>query len=193
EGQLVHADVVPRGGVAVTHDIASGLAAPLSAAERVKTLFGAALGDMEVSSDVISVPQMGEDGDDTQLRVPRSMLTRIIQARFRDIFEDVQKRLQASGLELAAGRRAVITGGACQLTGTRELAARILNKQVRIGRPQAFPGLAASSAGPDYATAIGLMMAGATLPPGALYSGIAVKSAQKKREDLVLRVDPKWR
>ena len=51
------------------------------------------------------------------------------------------------------------------MAGTRELAARILNKQVRIGRPQAFAGLAAASAGPDYATAIGLLMAGATMPP----------------------------
>ena len=140
EGHLVHADVVPLGGFAVTADIARMLAAPLSAAERIKTLFGAALGDMEAGADVIAVPQMGEEGDDTALRVPRSMLTRIIQARLDEIFEEVQKRLQACGYDVAAGRRAVLTGGACQLAGTRELAARILNKQVRIGRPQAFPG-----------------------------------------------------
>ena len=39
EGHLVHADVVPMGGFAVTHDIARMLAAPLSAAERTKTLY----------------------------------------------------------------------------------------------------------------------------------------------------------
>jgi cell division protein FtsA len=192
EGHLVHADVVPRGGFSVTHDIASGLAAPLSAAERVKTLFGAALGDMEVSSDVISVPQMGENGDDTELRVPRSMLTRIIQARLTDIFEDVQKRLQASGFELAAGRRAVLTGGACQLTGIRELAARILNKQVRIGRPQAFPGLAAASAGPDYATAIGLLIAGASMPPEILNPELAGLPEADKSKSWWSRLTGRW-
>src|SRR5471030_3142832 len=165
EGHLVHADVVPVGGFSVTHDISRGLAAPLSAAERIKTLFGAALGDLQAGSDVISVPQMGEEGDDSALRVPRSMLTRIIQARLTEIFEEVQKRLQASGYDGVAGRRAVLTGGACQLTGTRELAARILGKQVRIGRPQAFPGLAAASAGPDYATAIGLLWPGRCCRP----------------------------
>jgi len=37
----------------------------------------------------------------------------------------------------------------------RELAARALNKQVRIGRPLAVvSGLPASAGGPDYATAI---------------------------------------
>src|ERR1700744_5634760 len=175
EGHLVHADVVPVGGFAVTNDIASMLASPLAAAERTKTLYGAAMGEMDGGADVVSVAQMGEEGDDSALRIPRSMLTRIIQARLEEIFGEVQTRLRASGFDVAAGRRAVLTGGACQLAGTRELAARILNKQVRIGRPQAFPGLAAASAGPDYATAIGLMMAGATMPPELLNPHVAMR------------------
>lgn len=168
EGHLVHADVVPMGGQQVTSDLARMLAAPISAAERAKTLYGAALGDMEAGADVIPLAQMGEEGDDAVIRVPRSMLTRIIQARLEEIFGQVQSRLRASGFDVAAGRRAVLTGGACQLAGSRELAGRVLNKQVRIGRPQTFPGLPAASAGPDYATAIGLLMAGATLPPEVL-------------------------
>jgi cell division protein FtsA len=179
EGHLVHADVVPLGGFAVTSDIAAMLAAPLSAAERAKTLYGAAMGDMEAGADVIPIAQMGEEGDDSALRVPRSMLIRIIQARLEEIFTEVQKRLQAAGFDTVAGRRAVLTGGASQLAGTRELAARILNKQVRIGRPQSFPGLAAASAGPDYAAAIGLMMAGATMPPEQINPDLAMVPGTK--------------
>src|SRR5580692_5477320 len=192
EGHLVHAEVVPLGGFSVTHDISRGLASPLSAAERVKTLFGAALGDMEAGSDVISVPQMGEEGEGTALRVPRSMLTRIIQARLTEIFEEVQKRLQASGYEAAAGRRAVLTGGASQLAGTRELAARILNKQVRIGRPQPFPGLAAASAGPDYAAAIGLLIGGALLPPEILNPELAALPAAGEGKTWLSRLTGRW-
>src|ERR1700744_378909 len=59
EGHLVYADVVPLGGYSVTSDICHGLSAPPSAAERIKNLFGAALGDLEAGADVISVPQMG--------------------------------------------------------------------------------------------------------------------------------------
>ena len=106
EGHMVHADVVPIGGFAVTNDLSRMLAAPLSAAERTKTLFGAALGESESGTDVVAVPQMGEDGEDSALRVPRSMLTRIIQARLTEIFEAVQAKLQASGYDVAAGRRA---------------------------------------------------------------------------------------
>jgi cell division protein FtsA len=192
EGHLVHADVVPIGGFAVTNDIARMLAAPLAAAERVKTLYGAAMGEMDAGADVVAVAQMGEEGDDAALRVPRSMLTRIIQARLEEIFGEVQTRLRASGFDVAAGRRAVLTGGACQLAGTRELAARILNKQVRIGRPATFTGLAAASAGPDYATAIGLLMAGATMPPELLNPEIAIRSGASKQESWLSRLTRRW-
>ena len=168
EGHLVHADVVPMGGMQVTTDLARMLSAPLSAAERTKTLFGAALGDLESGADVVAISQMGEDSDESAIRVPRSMLTRIIQARLEETLGEVQSRLRASGFDVAAGRRAVLTGGACQLAGVRELAGRVLNKQVRIGRPQNFPGLPSASSGPDYATAIGLLVAGATMPPEVL-------------------------
>jgi cell division protein FtsA len=180
EGHLVHADVVPMGGQQVTSDLARMLAAPISAAERAKTLYGAALGDMEAGADVIPLAQMGEDGEDSAMRVPRSMLTRIIQARLEEIFGQVQTRLRASGFDVAAGRRAVLTGGACQLAGVRELAGRVLNKQVRIGRPQSFPGLPAASCGPDYATAVGLLMAGATLPPEALNPELAAEPRERQ-------------
>jgi len=195
EGNLVHADVVPVGGFAVTSDISRMLSAPLSAAERVKTLFGAALGEMDAGTDIVSVPQMGEQGDDTALRVPRSMLTRIIQARLEEIFTAVQERLQASGYDQAAGRRAVLTGGGSQLAGVRDLAARSLNKQVRIGRPQGFPGLAAASAGPDYATVIGLLMAGATMPPEIINPDLADKlnaAGSKAGPSWLSRLTGRW-
>jgi cell division protein FtsA len=171
------------------------LSAPLSAAERTKTLFGAAMGEMDAGTDVVAVPQMGEEGEDTALRVPRSMLTRIIQARLEETFNAVQERLKASGYDVAAGRRAVLTGGACQLAGSRELAARILGKQVRIGRPQGFPGLAAASAGPDYAAVLGLLTAGATMPPEVINPDLADKlsaAGAKKGSSWLSRLTGRW-
>jgi cell division protein FtsA len=188
EGQLVHVDVVPMGGTHVTSDLARMLATPMSAAERLKTLYGAALGDIETSTDLVSIPQMGEDGDDDANRVPRSLLTRIIQPRMEEILLEVQSRLRASGLDVAAGRRAVLTGGACQLAGARELAQRVLNKQVRLGRPQTFPGLPAAGAGPDYASALGLLMAGATMPIELLNPGLALASEEPREPGFLRRM-----
>ncbi len=174
EGHLVHADVVPMGGFArhLRYCAHAGRAALRRRTHQDAVRRGAGRSRRRRRRRC-ACPQMGEDGDETALRVPRSMLTRIIQARLEEILGEVQTRLRASGYDVAAGRRAVLTGGACQLAGMRELAARILNKQVRIGRPQAFPGLPAASAGPDYATAIGLLMAGATMPPEVLNPDLA--------------------
>ena len=188
EGELVHVDVVPIGGQHVTADLARMLAAPLSAAERIKVLYGAALGEIESGADVISVPQMGEGSHEFAARVPRSMLTRIIQPRLEEVFGEVQARLRTSGFDVAAGRRAVLTGGACQLAGARELAGRVLNKQVRLGRPQTFPGLPAASAGPDYAPALGLLMAGATMPPEVLNPDLEAVTENEKPKNGLIRL-----
>jgi cell division protein FtsA len=174
EGHLAHVEVVPIGGVLVTNDLAQMLAAPWEEAERVKVLHGAALGDLEAgAADLVAVAQMGEEGEENAIKFPRSTLTRIIQARIEETFSEVQRRLRESGFDVAAGRRAVLTGGASQLGGVRELAGRILNKQVRLGKPSGFIGLPESAAGPDYACAAGLIIAGASMPPEQLNSEIS--------------------
>ena len=55
----------------------------------------------------------------------------------------------------------VLTGGASQLVGVREMAARILDRQVRLGRPQPLRGLAEAASGPAFAGAVGLLLWGA--------------------------------
>ncbi|MGB8601518.1 MAG: cell division protein FtsA [Rhizomicrobium sp.] len=163
EGYLAHVDVVPMGGLQVSADLARMLSTPMASAERIKVLYGAALGEHEAGpGDLIAVPQMGEEGEENAQRVPRSMLTRIIQARLEEIFSVLHARLREAGFDVAAGRRAVLTGGAAQMAGVRELASQVLNKQVRIGKPQSHIGLPINAAGPEYACAAGLILAGAS-------------------------------
>jgi len=165
ENAMVHVESVPIGGAHITSDIAKALSAPLGAAERIKTLYGSAVATGDSASDTIEVPQLGESREHGVDRVRRAVLTTIIQARLEEIFEETQARLRKSGFDVAAGRRAVLTGGGSQLPGIRDVATRILNKQVRVGRPQAFHGMAAATSGPAYATALGLVIAGATTAP----------------------------
>ena len=116
------------------------------------------------------------------------MLTRISQPRLELIFGEVNAKLRASGVDVAAVRRAVRTGGGCQLAGARELAGRVLNKQVRLGRPRTFAGLPAASAGPDYATALGLLMAGATMPPETLNPDLAAEPEPRRQSSFLKRL-----
>ncbi len=157
DGNMIFADTVPVGGAHVTNDIARGLSTPLAHAERMKALFGSAITASLDERETIAVPQIGEEEDGHVNHVPKSLLVSIIAPRIEETFELVRNRLEAGGFDKVAGRRVVLTGGACQLHGVRELAALILDKQVRIGRPQRIAGLAESTHGPAFSTTAGLL------------------------------------
>jgi cell division protein FtsA len=159
DGHMLYAGVIPVGGNHVTNDLARGLATSPRHAERLKTLNGSAVAGPDDDRHMLSVPQLGENGADAVQQVPRSMLTGIIQPRIEETLELVRDRLNASGVARLAGRRAVLTGGAATLTGVRELAARILDKQVRIGRPLKIHGLAEATEGPAFSLCAGLLVA----------------------------------
>jgi cell division protein FtsA len=157
DGNLIFADYVPVGGGHVTNDIARGLSTSVAHSERMKTLFGSAISASTDEREMIAVPQIGEEDEGHVNHVPKSLLVGIIAPRIEETFELVRNRLEASGFDKVAGRRVVLTGGACQLHGAREFAALILDKQVRIGRPQRVAGLAEATGGPAFATTAGLL------------------------------------
>ena len=157
DGDAVHTDIVPVGGAHVTNDIARGLSTPLLHAERLKTLHGAAMATPADEHELIDVLHVGEDEHNSANHIPRSLLNGIIQPRLEETFELVRERLTDSGFDPVAGRRVVLTGGASQLQGVRELAAIVLDKQVRMGRPLRLRGLPESMSGPAFATSAGLV------------------------------------
>jgi len=173
DGNVVYADGIAAGGAHVTNDVARGLTTSLADAERLKTLYGNALPSAMDEREIIDVPQVGEDdAPDHANHVPKAHLIRIIQPRLEEIFELVRGKLDKSGFRDVAGKRVVLAGGASQMPGVRELAQRMLDKNVRLGRPlrvsrahggngkaASFTGLAESTSGPAFATTAGLLAA----------------------------------
>jgi cell division protein FtsA len=157
DSQLVHTEVLPVGGNHVTRDIARGLSTPIPQAERIKTLYGSCQPSQSDSRQMIEVPPITDDGMVELGTVPRELLVRIIFPRMEEIFEMVRARLEDAGFDKVAGRRAVLTGGACQLPGAADLAGAILQKRVRIGRPRRIDGLPDAAAGPGFAVCVGLL------------------------------------
>lgn len=157
-GRFVCADAVALGGHHVTMDLARGLSTSIEAAERIKTLYGSAIGSGLDHRDMISVPLVGEGDYPGANQVPRSVVTEIIRPRVEEILELVRDRLRATPFSALSGHRAVLTGGASQLPGVAELAERIIGYQVRIGRPLGAEGLPDSGRGPAFATTVGLLV-----------------------------------
>jgi cell division protein FtsA len=156
EGHVLHTGQIGVGGQHITMDIAKGLSTTMVHAERMKTLYGNARSSPDDEREMLTVPLVGED-DSNLAQVPRSMVVNIIRPRLEETFELVRERLEGSGLGRAAGNRVVLTGGACQLAGAREMAAHILGRQVRLGRPAGLRGLPDAASGPAFATAAGLL------------------------------------
>jgi cell division protein FtsA len=90
--------------------------------------------------------------------LPKSELVRIIRPRVEEILELARDRLKAAGCAAQAGRRLVLTGGACQLTGLPELARQIVSPQARVGRPLGVEGLPESAKNPAFAAVVGLLV-----------------------------------
>jgi cell division protein FtsA len=157
-GRFVNLEGFALGGQHITMDIARGLSTPIADAERIKTLHGSVISGGSDERDMISVPPIGDDGNEPAQFASRAALVQIIKPRAEEILEMVRDRLTACAFAADARGRIVLTGGASQLTGMTDLASRILNRPVRVGRPLGISGLPDAAKGSAFAVAAGLLV-----------------------------------
>jgi len=157
-GGFIHADGFALGGQHVTMDLARGLNARVADAERIKTLYGSVLTGGSDERDMIAVPPVDNGEREAPQFVSRANLVRIIKPRVEEILEMVRDRLAKSPFAAEPRGRVVLTGGASQLTGLAGLAAQVLGRPVRIGRPLGISGLPEEAKGPAFAVATGLLV-----------------------------------
>jgi cell division protein FtsA len=156
-GAMITTGSIPVGGWHVTNDIARGLTCSNADAERLKTLYGSAMVTSSDENELIDVPQLGETDRHASNHIPRSLLIGIIQPRLEEILELIRAKIEQSTEGKTIGRRVVLTGGASQLPGLRDLAQIILDKQVRLGRPIRLSALPDAVSGAAFSTAAGLL------------------------------------
>ena len=158
-GQVSYAECLPIGGEHITKDIARCFSTTMSNAERLKTLYGSALPLVQDEREMIIVPQVGERRGDSANQLPRSSLIEIIKPRIEETFEYVKDRLQKAGINPQGGQRVVLTGGASQMAGAKEIGSMTLGKNIRLGRPLHL-GSSELSQDPSFATCAGLLFYG---------------------------------
>ncbi len=157
-GRLVYLEGFALGGHHVTMDIARGLNAGVADVERIKTLYGTVLTGGSDERDMITVPPLSEDEREQAQFVSPATLVEIIKPRVEEILEMVRDRLAASPIAAERRGHVILTGGASQLNGLPDLASRILNRPVRIGRPLGIAGAPDAAKGPAFAVAAGLLV-----------------------------------
>lgn len=154
-GVLMDCGGVRVGGGHITRDIAQIFGAPLSEAERIKNLNGAALIGPGDEHREIEFPQLGVAGESS--RASRADLCEVIIPRMQEIFEMVLHKLPKDDLQRIGLRRAVITGGGSSLVGAREAAERALGMKTRIGKPISIPGAPEAATAPGFSVCVGLI------------------------------------
>ena len=159
EGGICHTSVIPAGGNNITSDVAAGLRTPVAEAERLKRNYGCALGRMIADDEEIEVPGVGGHAP---RRVARRLLSDIIEPRVEEIFSEVRRRMEDTGMLEQISSGCVLTGGAALMEGMGECAEEILGMPVRPGFPVGVKGIIQLVQGPQYATGVGLVRYGAT-------------------------------
>jgi cell division protein FtsA len=157
DGSICHTVVLPVGGNSLTNDISVGLCAPFAVAEQLKLKYGHALPELIEPAELIDVTAFGE----AQVQsIPRVQLVQILEARAEEIFAMVQEEIKRSGREGLLPAGLVLTGGAVELPGFKELGREMLQIPVRIGHARNIGGLVDAVSSPAYATAVGLLQWG---------------------------------
>ncbi len=157
-GQLVGVASVPMGAGDITNDIASAFATRRSHAERLKTLYGAAITAQKDNHDLIEIPPISDEEGVEVARVPRAQIIAVVRHRLDLLFGEVALRLPQLGFAGPQARQIVLTGGGAEIKSIADFAQGLLGKNVRIGKPRGLTGLPDAQSGTAFATLAGLAL-----------------------------------
>jgi cell division protein FtsA len=158
-GRFVHASGFALGGQHITMDLARGLGASIADAERIKTLYGSVLTGGSDARELMTISSSPGDSDSDSVQiVSRATVSSIVRVRAEEIFEMVRERLAVSPFAAEPRANVVLTGGGSQLTGIAELAARMLGRHVRVGRPLGLSRMPDQAKDASFAVPAGLVV-----------------------------------
>ena len=151
---LRYNDFLGVGSNHITNDLAMALHTPQTIAEQVKMQYGSLL---QTGEDLIEIPTIGGD-DNNKHQVSLTTVHNVVYARVEETLMILSKSLEDSNLKDQLGSGVVLTGGMVKLEGIRELASALFSVPVRFAKPIEIDGLFADFKGPEYSTAIGLIL-----------------------------------
>lgn len=156
-GNLIHLSVIPLGGKLITKDLMD-LHLIESEAERLKITYGSALPDKN-KDGLISLGAMDGAG---MREIEQNEINMIVEARAKEIVENVYARVEATDDSDALGAGILVTGGASSLKHLRELLQERFMKEVRYStiRKKWIENGDEMLGNPDYMTAISLLIKG---------------------------------
>lgn len=170
EGDLQFVSVLPVGGVNITNDLAIGLKTDPEIAELVKLQHASAV--VRGTGESVSVKH-NKDVYDFVV----SDIDDVVDARLEEIFEGIQKELKRAGYNGKLPSGVVLTGGTANLKRIVDYAKDTLGLAVRLGAAKGYGGVGEHLDEPQFATAVGLMLADAEGAPAPKQTRTSGKGA----------------
>ena len=170
----------------VTSDLSMALHTPLNVADSVKLNYGSLL---TPNNDLIELPIIG-DVESTH-EVSLEVVHNVIFARVEETLMILAQFIENSGLKDQIGAGVVLTGGFSKMDGIRDLAVATFGSvPVRLARPKEMDGLFDNLRGPEFSSAIGLVMYSASYTPYEIDVNKRVRhSNETPQEDISIAFD----
>ena len=161
KGAPISTTSVQVGGNLVTNDISIVLGIPVAVAEKIKVEYGCCWPQLINSSNDKEVILPGVGGRAPEV-IMQSKVCEIIQARVAQIFTMIKAAIVKDTKDTITqlSGNIILTGGGAQMEGVVELAQAIFKtSSVRIGVPESMGGVEEEYRNPEFATAVGLIVA----------------------------------
>jgi cell division protein FtsA len=156
-GNPWYSTVIPVGGSQLTRDLAVALRVPYYMAEEIKVKWGHAMPDLIRPDEEVVIP--GVQGQPHRV-VKRRGLCEPLHLRMVEILKLIMLRVSQAGMRQLPTGGLVITGGAAELAGLKELVENTLGGPVRIAYPSGIAGLPSQLLKPGFSAGVGALLWG---------------------------------
>ena len=154
DGSVRQSGVLAVGGDHVTNDISIGLRVPTKWADKLK------IEEADVAPGATAARGTVQIEDPTYAggEIERTSLNRVTEARVREIFTLLKRRLQFDRQAQFIGGGIVLTGGTADLKGIAALATDVFGVPARSASPRPLMGPTSLFESPRWSTAVGLVL-----------------------------------
>mgnify|MGYP000966666074 CR=1 FL=1 len=158
DGSLAGLYVIPLGSHLITRDLMS-LGMPEKEAERVKRTYGNAIWEKDNEQQMVTV-DLADGQHSSEIKL--SDINMVVEARSREIIENIYARLQDTGVAKEPGYSIVIAGNGAALKNMREALSERFNMDVRYAsvRKDLIADGEMIANNPEYTTAAALLLKG---------------------------------
>ena len=151
---IAYSSILPLGGIQITNDLAIGLKISIEESERLKLKYGNVMGNYISPEDVIEISKV--NGQEKE-KISKKYLVDIIEPRVQEIFSLIREDLERSNYYHMITQGVVLTGGCALLPGIADLAGKVFDTDIRLGRPDYKGELGDLINEPRFSTVMGLL------------------------------------